>query len=366
MKDDVLTTTQVAAMLGVSVRTVQLLIESGAIASWKTPGGHRRVYRSDVKAFMAQTSSTGSFSSAFVVVLVSEARERVLEKPLLSVQGATVEIYNDPYAAYFAIGSRLPAVVVVDLEDNAEAHTTFLYNVASNPALGHTRIVTVAHRKGPLVPVVPGRTGTPVPVAALAKTVAGMLRDSTVPAAFPSSNAGFPFPSNEGQRLVALERSGLVDTSPEESFDRLTWLASEVTGAPIALMALLTHDRQWFKSRHGLDMTESPRSWAFCNHTIMQDGVSVVEDLTLDPRYSGNPVVVGEPHFRFYAGAPIKDPDGFALGVLCVVGYEPRALSATETRGLAALAAMASDEVRLRATTRQLQWASEKLNRRSA
>jgi GAF domain-containing protein len=104
-----------------------------------------------------------------------------------------------------------------------------------------------------------------------------------------------------------------VDTALEESFDTLTWLASRSLQTPIALFTLLTPTRQWFKSRQGVEITETPRSWAFCNHTILQRNVFVVEDLARDAEFVSNPTVAGPPNLRFYAGAPVIDSDGFAL-----------------------------------------------------
>ena len=173
----------------------------------------------------------------------------------------------------------------------------------------------------------------------------------------------FPVAANESQRLMALERSGLVDTAPEKSFDRLTQLAGKVLAMPVSLMTLLTPTRQWFKSRQGIEIPETPRSWAFCNQTILQRGVFAVEDLALDKRYANNPAVAGDLHFRFYAGAPVVDPDGFALGSVCVIDYEPRKLDQGQTETLSALAALASDQVRLQATDRELRWARQELNR---
>jgi len=122
-------------------------------------------------------------------------------------------------------------------------------------------------------------------------------------------------------------------------------------------LALLTPNRQWFKSRYGLDMSDTPRDWAFCNYTILQKGVMVAENLATDPRFSENPAVLGELGFRFYAGCPVSDPDGFTLGSLCVIDTRPRTLDDTQKQTLANLAALASDEIKLRATDRQLRWA---------
>jgi GAF domain-containing protein len=112
-------------------------------------------------------------------------------------------------------------------------------------------------------------------------------------------------------------------------------------------------------------VTETPRSWAFCNYTILQKDVFTVENLALDPQFSGIPAVSGPPGLRFYAGAPVHDPDGFAIGSLCVIDQRPRALDQTQRQILRALAALASDELRLRAVDRQLRWALDALNRRA-
>jgi GAF domain-containing protein len=154
-----------------------------------------------------------------------------------------------------------------------------------------------------------------------------------------------------------------VDTPPEDVFDRLTWLAAQTLEMPIALITLLTPTRQWFKSRQGLDMADTPRSWAFCNHTILQNRCMVAEDLASDPRFADNPAVVDAPSFRFYAGCPVVDPDGFALGSLCVIDTKPRTLDETQKHILTNLAALASDEIKLRATDVRLRRAEDALER---
>ncbi|PWK34289.1 GAF domain-containing protein [Cupriavidus plantarum] len=241
MEDTVLTTTQVARMLGISVRTAQLLIEGGTLTSWKTPGGHRRVFRAEVQALIAR------------------------ERPALTPE---------------------------------------------TPA---------------------GETTSAV-----------------------DAEGAYPVAADEARRLLAVERSGLVDTAPETAYDRITWLAAQTLSAPVALMTVLTPTRQWFKSRHGLEMSESPRSWAFCNHTVLQREVFVVNDLSTHLAFASNPAVAGAPHFRFYAGAPVRDPEGYALGSICVMDYAPRWLDADQKKALEALAAFASSEIRLAQTDRAL------------
>jgi excisionase family DNA binding protein len=363
MDKEILTTAEAAKILGVSVRTAQLLIEGGSIPSWKTPGGHRRVYRRDVLAVISGPGQTPMFASARVIVIARPERIADYEAVLAKVSYCVVESYTDIYAALLAIGSRLPAAVVIEAEQSGASGLAVLESLHADPALGRTQILVVgpsaAERQIGALGLDTGMTrfidGLPALPEAIAAAIRGAV-EHPVPFETPPS---FPFPDNEGQRLLALERSGLVDTPPEDSFDRLTWLAARSLDAPVALLTLLTPTRQWFKSRYGLDMVETPRGWAFCNYTILQKGIMVAENLATDQRFTDNPAVSGELGFRFYAGCPVVDPDGFTLGSLCVIDTRPRTLDDTQKQILANLAALASDEIKLRATDRQLRWAIE-------
>ncbi|WP_246641460.1 GAF domain-containing protein [Paraburkholderia edwinii] len=412
MENDVLTTTEAARLMGVSVRTAQLLIEGGTLRSWKTPGGHRRVYRADVLAFVAQHDETpDEFNSARVVLVAPPAQIARCVEWLSAVEGCTVDAYSDAQEAAFAIGLRLPAVVVVDLRDavpggqgepgeegkraaarkragerrdpirnpmrsDCDERAALVAQLAAQPALGASHIVTLggegdarhdehANADAKTDALAAAKITRIEHERALPAAVRNLLRDRDAAALQPDPDASYPVAPNEAQRLVALERAGFVDTPPEDAFDRLTWLASRALKAPIALLTVLTAQRQWFKSRYGLEgFTETPRSWALCNHTILQRDVLVASNLADDPRFSDNPAVAGGPCFRFYAGAPVVDQDGFALGSLCVMDYEPRELDEEARETLAALAALASDELRLRATDRQLRWALDALSRK--
>lgn len=126
-------------------------------------------------------------------------------------------------------------------------------------------------------------------------------------------------PANEPERLATLRELGVLDTAPERVFDDIAQIAKELFGVPIALISLIDADRQWFKANIGLQASETPRAVSFCGHTIMRDAALVVPDATEDPRFHDNPLVTGAPNIRFYAGHPLRLPDGATIGSLCVI-----------------------------------------------
>ncbi|MEW6759191.1 MAG: GAF domain-containing protein [Pseudomonadota bacterium] len=240
-EDPILTTSAAARMLGVATSTVQLWMESGAIPSWKTPGGHRRTRQSTIQGML--------------------------------------------------------------------------------------------ERAGPLSGSLSGESTPPV------------LDD---PEFLLSGKETWPASGDEARRLAALAATGLVDSAPEERFNRIVRLAATVTGSPIALVSLLTARRQWFKARVGLGPQETPREWAFCSHAILQDAPFMVEDAATDERFRDNPLVLAEPHIRFYAGVPLRDRAGMPMGTLCVIDREPRRLRSAELQALCDLADIASSEIQAR------------------
>lgn len=253
---DIVTTKQAAEMLGVAVSTVQKWVELGKLASWKTPGGHRRIPRDAVHAVLHGSVAT--------------------------------PVRDD--------GVRDDGV-----RDNAVRA-----EIQPRPA----RPV-----RPPGVPT--GTTGTAV---------------------------------NEAARLLATRATGLFDTPAHTHYDRIVRVAALLTEMPIALVSLLDEQRQWFKSRIGMSMTETPRSWAFCNYTILENRIMVVEDATQDARFAHNPLVTGQEAIRFYAGVPLVDENACPLGTLCVLDRVPRQLTHDQMWALTELANIVSEEIQRRDT----------------
>lgn len=160
-------------------------------------------------------------------------------------------------------------------------------------------------------------------------------------------------PPNEDARIRKLDSYRILDTPSEAAFDRITRIVADTIGVPMSLMSLVDRDRQWFKSHHGIDVDQTDRSIAFCSHAILGNDVFEIPDAKQDPRFADNPLVVGAPNIRFYAGAPLKTPDGLNMGTLCVVDSEPRTLTETERHLLSDLAILAVDQMELRVALRQ-------------
>jgi len=169
-------------------------------------------------------------------------------------------------------------------------------------------------------------------------------------------------PPREAARLEALRQYRILDTAPEQAYDDITSLAAFICGTPIALISLVDADRQWFKSRVGLEAAETSRDASFCAHAILGDGILAVRDTVQDERFRENPLVSGPPHIRFYAGVPLRTPDHAQIGSLCVIDHEPRQLTEAQSRTLEALARQVVLQLELRRISTELAGALEKID----
>jgi GAF domain-containing protein len=161
-------------------------------------------------------------------------------------------------------------------------------------------------------------------------------------------------PRTEKRRLKVLWQYDVLDTVPEEIFDDLTELAARICEAPIALITLVDENRQWFKARIGISVTETSRDISFCAHAIQQEGLFIIPDATQDRRFAQNPLVISDPKIRFYAGAPLITPDGYALGTLCIIDKVPRDLRPEQQQALRVLARHVMTQLEVRRHAREI------------
>ena len=172
-----------------------------------------------------------------------------------------------------------------------------------------------------------------------------------------------PIPKNELLRLASLYALNLLDTPPEERFDRLTKTATQIFHVPISTLTLIDANREWFKSCQGLDKTEGNRAISFCGHALVEDEILIIYDTMKDERFADNPMVLGEPYIRFYAGVPIMSADGQRIGVFCIKDVKPREFSKEDEEVLEGLAAWAELEINLRNLSLSVAQQQEVINR---
>ena len=168
--------------------------------------------------------------------------------------------------------------------------------------------------------------------------------------------------TTEQARIAALKRYGILDTPDEKQFDDIVKLASQICGTPISLISLVDEDRQWFKAKVGIDALETPRDISVCQYAILGEEVMIISDTKQDERFMHNPLVTGDPHMRFYAGAPLRAPDGHIIGTVCVLDTQPRNLSEDQISALRVLAAQVVTLLELRKALRMQQIVSEELH----
>ena len=193
----------------------------------------------------------------------------------------------------------------------------------------------------------------------------GAVSQAWCPGSFPCPSAGghqcgrappdtrtHASPANEEARMRAVERYRILDTPPDGTFDRIVGLAARMFSVPVAIVSVVDHDRIWFKAHHGTDVGEIGRDPGLCASAILQDDVWVVPDALTDPRTLANPLVAGEFGLQFYAGVPLRTPDGYNLGTLCILDREPREFTAEDARTLEDLAAIVMNDLELRLQSR--------------
>ncbi len=196
------------------------------------------------------------------------------------------------------------------------------------------------------------------------RNFAGTIESSLRTCRRPLSMSQAAIPKTEAARLEALRQYDILDSIPERGYDDITAIAAEICDTPMALVSFVDRDRQWFKSRVGIDARETPRDIAFCAHAILEpESPLVIEDATRDPRFANNPLVTGDPFIRFYAGVPLVTSDGHAIGTLCVIDREPRTLDEGQLASLGALARQVMAQLELRRTVAELEHSGKALAR---
>lgn len=175
------------------------------------------------------------------------------------------------------------------------------------------------------------------------------------------SKEDYPKPADEEERLEALDRYDILDTPPEEAFDRITRMATKIFDVPISLVSIIDEDRQWWKSCIGVDRRQTDRSLAFCNYPVVTHSMTVIEDATQDERVKNNNLVTGEMHIRAYAGVPLLTDDNHVLGTLCLIDTEPRTFTDTELEILEGLGEEVYSQLELRRSRQKIQKQTQEL-----
>ncbi|MGF1515964.1 MAG: GAF domain-containing protein [Elainellaceae cyanobacterium] len=167
--------------------------------------------------------------------------------------------------------------------------------------------------------------------------------------------------TQEAARLEALRQYRVLDTPPEQAYDDITALAAFICNVPVALISLVDSDRQWFKAKVGLEVSETSRDVSFCAHAILDGQIMVINDTLQDARFASNPLVTCAPNIRFYAGVPLVTPQGHAIGTLCIIDHQPRALSEEQTQAMQSLARQVVKQLELQRVSSQLAEALDKI-----
>lgn len=346
MDDPILTTREAALILGVSIRTVQTWIEQKEIDSWKTPGGHRRVRRSAVLALRERMATQNPDDMFSILVLSKNELNDKRWSRLDETPGVRVALCDDELLFLIEAGHLLPAALVIELARSDWHRMAIVRRLLFSPKFAHAKIVIISDMRSEQIQV---DLGEHVRLHVLESNSPEHEADQLIEAlslrqlqVHNADSCLYPVANDEDDRLLALQRSGILNDQADQNLDHIVTIAAQSFRVPIALVTLLSSDRQHLKARHGLAVTETPRAWAFCNYTIMQKGVFVVEDARTDPRFESNLLVKEEPAIRFYAGVAVRDSEGWPLGALCIIDRKPRSITREQKKQLMALAELAS------------------------
>lgn len=345
---DVLTTAKAAQLLGVSTRTAQLWVESGQLPSWKTPGGHRRIPRRAVLNLIDNPIQEHTGMRAHAIILAGEGRGAQWRNAGLPGSGLLLDVTEDIHTAHVWLAFTPPMLVVVENADESE-RKRLADSLSNDVRFNQTTIVSLTRAAGGGPLPAPGGRRVQIKMLPDVSTTSMAIVEYLLAAGNKKEPTAFRTPWNERARLEAVRQSGLLGSIPDARFDRLIRLAAHATHAPIAMFTLITQAEQWFKSRIGFDGSATPRDWAFCNETLVANEFTMFEDLSKVEIFARNPTLAEPYGFRFYAGVPVRDPLGFALGSTCVIDVVPRTLSMDEREALTTVAEATSSLIRLRA-----------------
>jgi type IV pilus assembly protein PilB len=314
-----------------------------ADALWQCSEG--RISADEAMRYLESTSVTPAAASDALRVLVADgsARRRQRLSSVLEAAGFAVDGVAELAVAVEHIASNPPAALILGMDPGSPGGVAGIAYLRSRTGLLDLPIVAICGDEESRAEMLAAGASDALSVEAIEDSAVPIVRGAlTRRGDFAPLEAisTARIPADEAARLASLHRTKLLDSPPEERFDRITRLAQSIFGVPIALVTLVDRGRQWFKSNQGLEGTETPREDAFCAHAILARETMIVPDAALDPRFAFNPLVTGGPGIRFYAGHPVVAPDGQPLGTLCVIDHVPRQFSeadADKLRGLAAL-----------------------------
>jgi CheY-like chemotaxis protein len=296
----------------------------------------------------AEPEPTLSIRPASAVLAVTDAADLEVLRGALAEGGVTSKDAPDGAMVVALVASKQPDLLVVGPQSPELDAASVIRLVRDVLGMRDLRVVAIVASEEDADPLLEAGADDfvtlplrPTAVQARLKSVLGRSAGWASPEEIMRPRV----PASELDRLADLRSTGILDTPPEERFDRLTRKAAEHFGVPMAMVSLVDADRQWWKSHHGTDDTGTPRDVSFCGHAILEDELFVVEDAYLDARFVDNPLVTGDSQVRFYAGYPMKGPNGQRIGSFCIVGHEPRAFSEEDAEDLRELGREAEAEL---------------------